>query len=190
MSGVRRVFPAKTRGDELLNFAYDEETRAITRIRSVHKMIHAGRTIEYNQYMSDVDVSKGCRIAFWITGSAESPHAHPIGGWSAGSRLEVWEDVTLTDTGTKPTLYNNKRGSTFSQSGIVFSGVSIYDTGASGTRIRSYYYGGAGGPFGMPGALSADRELILNGNQYYLFWLRPDDDNTKASIGLTWYEEF
>ena len=190
MSNIRPTLPRKTRVDELTNFAYDEETRSIGRIRSVHKMIHAGRTIDYQQYSADVDTSLGCRIAFWITGSANPAHMHPHGGWSGGSRIEVWEDVTLTTTGIKPTLYNNKRDSEFAQSGIIFSGVAIYDTTASGTLIQSYYYGGAGGPFAMPGSLAEDRELILKGNQYYLFWLRPDSNDTKASIGLSWYEEF
>ncbi len=192
MSGinVRPTFPRKTRVDELTNFAYDERSRNIGKISTLHRMIHAGRTIDYQQYMGDVDVSKGCRIAFWITGSARPAHIHPHGGWSAAARLEIWEDVTLTDTGVKPILYNNKRSSDFAQSGIVFSGVSIYDTSASGTRIRTFYYGGAGGPFGSPGTMNEEHEVIFNGNQYYLLWLQTDADNNKASIGLSWYEEF
>ncbi len=187
---VRSAFPRKTRSDELTNLAYDECARTIGGINDLHKMIHAGRTIDYQQYMTDVDTSKGCRIAFIITGSANPAHMHPHGSWSAGARLEVWEDVVLSTTGTEPTLYNSKRDSTFAESGVVISGASFYDPTASGTLIRTFYYGAAGGPFGSPGAMNEEHEIILNGNSHYLFWLKPDADNAKASIGLHWYEAF
>ncbi len=187
---VRPTFPRKTRIDELTNLAYDERDRTIGKIGALHKMIHAGRTIDYQQYMTDVDTSKGCRIVFTITGTANPAHLHPHGGWSAAARLEIWEDVTLSTTGTEPTLYNSKRDSTFAESGVIISGASFYDPTASGTLIRTFYYGGAGGPFGAPGTMNEEHEIIAKGNSNYLFWLKTDADNNKASIGLSWYEVF
>ena len=194
MSGrdLRGTFPRQTRIDELGALAYDADTRGFGIIEPAHHMIHKGRHMEYMQYIGAnlLDISKGCRIAFWITGDAKTAHVVPLGNWSQAARLEIWEGVTITNTGVAVTAYNSKRVSSFAHSGIVYSGVSFYDPTASGTLVRTYYQGTAGGgPTSKGGGTSREGELMVLGNTDYLYWLRPDGDNAEGLIGVDWYEE-
>ena len=190
MSDLRSKFPRKSRIDEIGNEVLDVHTIALGTIDGFHKRIHAGKGFEYDIFSNDIDTSKGCRIAFWVTGTALDQHILPIGGWSAGSRLEIWEQATLGSTGAKATIYNCDRTSSISGSQInlnVFSGISISN---KGTRIRVWYDGSSGGGTkNAPGGDSRNRELIIKPNIYYLAYLQPDANDTKGSISLQWYEE-
>jgi len=165
--------------------SFDTDIDALRTIDPTHGMIHRGRHLNRDIYSSDIDTSQGSRIAFLSTKEA---HVLPIGNWSAGSRLEIWEDVTLTSTGVALTSYNSKRSSTYVQGLTVFSGIAIYDISKSGTNIRTYYDGSAGGgPNKNSGTVRANEIEILE-DIYYIAWLIPDADNTKGVVGVDWYE--
>jgi len=82
--------------------SFDTDIDALRTIDPTHGMIHRGRHLNRDIYSSDIDTSQGSRIAFLSTKEA---HVLPIGNWSAGSRLEIWEDVTLTSTGVALMIY-------------------------------------------------------------------------------------
>ena len=187
---ARLKFPRRTRVDELSNESWDDKTQAITTIDAVHKRIHDQKHFKYTTYYADIDDPSGAKFAFFVTGTAEPQHVIPIGGWSAGARIELWEDVTVTG-GTGVRGFNSDRnvsdGSLHNLK--IYSGIAVYDTTKSGERIHVSYDGAAGFLANMPGGASRENEFILNGNIYYLLWLRPDADNTKGGLGLSWYEE-
>ena len=194
MSGrdLRDKFPRKTRIDELGNVVYDYGTESFGAIGAEHHRIHDGKHWEYIQYSADIDTSKGCRIAFFVTGTAAPQHVLMQGNWSAGSRMEVWEYAKLTSTGLKPIIYNSNRRSSNTSDLVVFSGITFSGAatiGGSGYKIKTRYDGAAGNPFSSaPGDIRAG-EFIPKANKYYVLWLKPDANDVKGSIGFRWYAE-
>ena len=182
MSGrdLRSSFPRKTRIDELGNQAFINEVDGFTFIDAEQSRVLAGKQYEYIQYIPVVNTSKGCRIAFFVTGTEPTQHVLTEGNWSAASRLEIWENVSLANTGVKPTIYNSNRNSDETSNLIVFSGI----VPTSGHLIRTRY----DGSFYSPGTIRG-QALCPKPNTYYAVWLKPAASGVLASIGLRWYEK-
>lgn len=191
----RDQYPSKkSLGDHILNEVWDSQVYIGT-IEAEHRRIHLGVHYFKDFYLADIDDPSGVKFFIHPTGYNNETHFLYAANFSAGTRVEIYEGFEPESTGVEYVMNNNNRSITASSSTLLYkdcvlSGVNAAAMRATGTLISVLYMGQAGANPNQnaPGAGGRNTELILSPNIKYLFWVRPDADNTKGSVGFNWYD--
>ena len=197
MTSPRDQYPAKkSLVDYIINEIWENGDPHIGTIETEHMRIHRGEHFFRDFYLSDIDDPSGIKFLINPTGASTEAHLLYAANFTAGTRIEIYEGFTPLTTGVQYVALNNKRDSATSADALLYKDCTISGANpaahrATGALISVIYLGAAGSNpnVNAPGAGGRGSELILNSNVKYLFWVRPDADNTKGTVGFNWYEE-
>lgn len=180
----------------------DEESGALNTISFSHHVVHEGTA-----FLSDIfdeAMADGDNLTFVFRTMSAPDTAHMFFEFTTlvGGYLEVWEDVTwTTGTGVQVPIYNRKRETTMTDSGLledltftplfmatnnVLEGVDGVNLG-SATQIHHLYAWGKKEKF--PGGNVRETEgFILKPDTQYAVVYFADGANNKAQVILNWFE--
>lgn len=162
----------------------DPRSGYLTVMNEVHGLTHAGKfffTEINNDSLSDNDT-----LEYYIEPNNVVTHLRVVGHTSGTSRLEIFEDTTVTAAGTSVTPVNMNRKSSNTANTAVYrdptvdaDGNVIYSTLNPGGR-RNRSFGSESGGF---------EELILDDEKAYLIRLTNlGGGGAEAALALSFYE--
>lgn len=180
----------------------DEDTRALTIISLEHHILHEGTA--FISDIVDTVMSDGDNLTLTFRTMSAPIRAHMFFEFTTlvGGYLEVWEDVTwTTGTGVVVPIYNRKRETTMTDSGLledltftpVFTATNNILDGvgginlASATQIHHLYAWGKKEKF--PGGNIRETEgFILKPDTNYAVIFYAEGNGNTAQVILNWFE--
>ena len=165
----------------------DSVTGAVKTIDSVHAEIHEGEHFIVTIYDGDVDNAAPKYLRITTPNTSTRCHLITAVSGSGGVLYEFYEDPTLLAAGAALTEYNNDRNSATAATATTFEDTTTQGPNNDGTLLDAGFSGGE--KKRVSGESGSRDEFILKQNEDYLVKVTADDDNTKITITLKWYEE-
>ena len=171
----------------------DKSTHVLTGIKFIHSEIHNGRTFTAYSGSSDLDTTT-MDITFVTSDSAKYIHMFVNADSTGASKVEIWEDATVSDNGIEVASVNSRRvgipkistiQSTHASrtAGSYVRDPTINDVG---TLLYRQYMGTGKDKAG--GESQEENELILNSDTTYLFRFQSLAVDVVSHLQLHWYE--
>jgi len=154
-----------------------------------HHLVHAGKHFTTSVIDADTDSGGSKNWAFVSPDTTTRIHLTGQLYSSSSGVLEFYENPTMTGSGNAITILNNDRNSVTSPTLAFYDDPTV--TGSDiGSRLVVQTIGTkATGPFGGAGGnVNRAREFILKQGEQYLVKFVPDNDDTRLSLSLEWYE--
>ena len=156
-------------------------------IDTVHDRIHEGQEFSISDRASPVNIATPKKYLITTPNTGLRAHFVFRVHTEPGSRVQFFEDTTVTANGTAMTPQNNNRNRTkasqlsvFAYPTVTADGTSLFDDEKGTAKI--------GSTKGVGLELSHANEIILKQNTKYELKITPLSNNTVASTQLDWYE--
>ena len=167
--------------------SYDKTTLAVTTIDYEHHEIHEGKHFKGGYGVSDDSLQTDDIVSILFTTSDTNIWAH----WSLTAtatgyaKIELYENPTITASGTSVTIWNRNRNSSNSPTVILSHSPT---TSGSGTKMVTKMIGGTGFKTTIGDEHRGHSEFILKQNEQYMVVGTALADNVSIQIGGDWYE--
>jgi len=149
-----------------------------------HYKVHEGEFFICSDYDDNVDIATPKKWLMTTPNSTTRFHIKVNVECDTGSLLELYENPTISTTGTALTAYNADRNSTTTTTMTFYKDAT---TSASGTRLQVARVG-AGRDRRLGGVARERAEWILKQDEDYLIVVTVDSDNAEVTINIEGYE--
>ncbi|MHA1852583.1 MAG: hypothetical protein ACTSUF_03640 [Candidatus Heimdallarchaeaceae archaeon] len=156
-------------------------------IEEEHHQIHEGKHFFISDYDSDVDIASPKYWYIAIPDTNVRVHGTFLLKSSKNGTIEVFINPTITNIGTELRSINNNPDSSVIAKGKCYKDPTVTN---DGTRIYVEVMGTDGAnPIGDVGGISErKRELIMTPDKNYIIKFTPENNDTRVSILIEWYE--
>jgi len=172
-------------GDGVIVLELDHVESAVPTIEFEHHMVHDGYSYSVSDHDSSVDIASPKYWHIITPNTAKRCHVKIAVISDHAALVEFFENPTTTANGTALAAYNNDRNS------INATTMSFYydpTVTADGTRLVVEYIGTYNPKTRIGGSSRAETEFILKQNEQYLVKVTPENDNTKVTVQIEFYE--
>jgi len=149
-----------------------------------HYKVHDEKFFICSDYDDNVDIATPKKWLMTTPNSTTRFHVKINVECDTGSLLELYENPTVSTTGTVLTAYNADRNSTSTTTMIFYKDAT---TSASGTRLQVARVG-AGRDRRLGGVARERAEWILKQDEDYMIVVTVDSDNAEATVNIEGYE--
>ena len=162
----------------------DDISGYLVQISEIHAQIHEGQF--FTSTVVDTSVADSGTLEILMLTNGSVPHARFTAQSGGNSRLEIFEDTTVSANGSALVAQNRNRLSANTATALVYSGPTV--TG-DGTKIFDMICAGGTGGNSAGGSGGMYEELILKASTLYLVRLTNLGGNSQpCGLIADWYE--